>query len=376
MKQNNFINLLKVDFKKGIKAISFMVIIGLLCYIVPVLIMEKDEGTTNIDFLITLLIISCYIIPIIQNSYKMNKRKADRVYALPISTKMLAHAKLIMGLLEIIISYTFLYILGFIVVACKQPNFMLHYYVPLYFIILLFAIILYVFNFFISSRANTIFDAILLVALWSFVFLIIVNVINQFIDLAVFYSKKPVDKLGVKAIPFYPIVICGNFYNDWIVSKVDEYNFNRYSYASDNLFREMNPFYFIFYSILGIGSYLGIYFLSAKDRGETVEEVSNGIFGYQPLMAVYLFYFVMYSVKTSQYALIAVGIAMYLVLDVIHKRKFKISKCSLITMGITILVGVILGVILHKTIYPIEVEAFIRESWSSYRHIETWRNYM
>lgn len=364
MKQNSFISLLKVDFKKSIKAISFMVIIGLLCFIVPLLTMRKDESTSNIGLLITLLVISCYIIPIIQNSYKMNKRKADRVYALPISMRMLAHAKLIMGLLEIIISYTFLYVFGFIVVACKQPNFMLHYYVPLYFIILLFAIILYVFNFFISSRANTIFDAILLVVLWSFVFLVIVNVINQFVDLAVYYSKRPVDKLGVEAIPFYPFIRYGNFYSAWITSKVDEYGIIRY--ASDNPFKEINLFYFIFYPILGIGSYLGIYFLSTKDRGETVEEISSGVFGYQPLMAVYLFYFVVFSVRTSQYVLIAVGIAMYLVLDVIHKRKFKISKSSLITMGITILVGVILGVILHETLYPKELASYVETEMNAF----------
>ena len=83
-------------------------------------------------------------------------------------------------------------------------------------------------------------------------------------------------------------------------------------------------------------------------------------------MAVYLFYFVVFSVRTSQYVLIAVGIAMYLVLDVIHKRKFKISKSSLITMGITILVGVILGVILHETLYPKELASYVETEANAY----------
>lgn len=354
MKQNNFINLLKVDLKKSIKVIGFMVTIGLLCFIVPLLTMQKDESTTNIGLLIALLVVSCYVIPIMQNSYKMNKRKADRVYALPISTRMIAQEKLIIGLVEIIISYTFLYVFGFMIIVYKQPNFILCYYFPLYFIILMFAIILYLFNFFISSRANAIFDAILLVALWSFVFVTIAYFVTQLIDLVIYFYPSEVKKIGVECIPIYPFIEYGNFYSNWITSKVDKYGVALYT--SDNPFQEITLFYFIFYPVLGVGSYLGIYFLSTKDRGETAEEISSGIFGYQPLMTIYLLYFTTLSLTTSQYALFAIGIATYLVLDVIHQRKFKLGKNSLIIMGITILVGVLLGVLFHETIFSKKME--------------------
>lgn len=353
MKQNNFIHLCNVECKKSIKTIAFTILIGLLCYIIPLLSMKENSETTNIGLLIVILAISCYIIPIIQNGYKMNKRKVDRVYALPISKRVLAHAKMVMGLLEIIISYTILYWFGFIVVVIKQPQFQFRYYIPLYFIILLFAIIVYIFNFFISSRANTIFDAILLVILWSFVFLVIANLIQLFIEFFAIFSSdgfEKVDKLDVQCIPIFPFVEYGNFYNDWIVSRITDYRVTLY-YTTDNPFQAIGIFSFIFYPILGVISYLGLYIMSSKDKGEMAEEITSGIFGYQPLMALYLLYIVILSVVELQYILFAIGITMYLVLDVIHQRKFKMNKNSLVIMVVTVMIGIVLGIFFRETVF-------------------------
>lgn len=350
MKQNSVIQLCKVEFKKCVKTIVFMIVIGLLCYIVPLLSMNKDAKETNIGVWIALVVGSCYIIPIIQNSYKMNKRKIDRVYALPISKRTLVHVKFITGLLEIIISYTIIYWFGFLLVAIKQPHFVLQYYVPLYGVVCLFVILIYTFYYFISSRANTIFDAILLVILWTSVFIVIANLVYMSAECfanmrsTTFVVKNKIDR---ECIPFYPFIEFGNFYNNWILSKTIPYSVELYT--SDQLFANVNLFYIVFYPILGVVSYLGIFFFSSKDKGEYAEEITNGIFGYQPLMILYLFFITVSSVNQikTQYVLLAIGIAVYLILDVIHKRRFKIDKRTFLIMGITLLAGIGCGFVFH-----------------------------
>lgn len=353
MKNSNFLSLFKADFKKSIKTIGFITIVGLLCFIVPLNFMEKDSRTTNIGLLITFVAILCYIIPIIQNNYKMNKRKVERIFALPVSKRAIANVKLLIGLLEIIITYTFLYILGFIVVGIRQPHFSLQYYIPLYFFILFFTIILYVLNFFLISRANNIFDAIVLLALWTFSIYIFASFIE---DIEVFarnlnhntgFYIPVLGEINIKEyfLPFSPFVKFGNFYNYWIVGYE---KISYVSFESDNPFRELSTMYYILYPILGIASYLGIFLYTPKNKGENAEEITNGVFGYFPMMILYLFRLISLSVgEKINFGLVAVSIAMFLILELIHQRKFKITKLFLIAMVITVIIGLIYGKILY-----------------------------
>lgn len=344
MKNSNFINLFRNDFKRSIKSMGFITIIGLLCFIVPLNLMRPKSTTSNIGILITFVVILCYVIPIIQNSYKMNKRKVDRIFSLPVSRRAIANVKLLIGLLEILITYTFLYILGFVVVAIRQPQFVLHHYVPLYFLILFFTIILYILNFFITSRANNIFDAIVLLALWSFSIYICSSFVD---DIRIFIknlNNKETNLYAIQAyfVPFSPFINCGNFYNYLIIE--NEYSF----YESSNPFKELSIMYYTVYPILGMISYLGVYFYSPKDKGENAEEITNGVFGYFPMMILYLFRLVSLSVDVKiNLSLVCVSVAMFLILELIHQRKFKITKLSLITMVITVILGLIYGKILY-----------------------------
>lgn len=350
MKNSNFLSLFKADFKKSIKTIGFITIVGLLCFIVPLNFMVKESRTTNIGLLITFVAILCYIIPIVQNNYKMNKRKVERIFALPVSKRAIANVKLLIGLLEIIITYTFLYILGFIVVAIRQPQFSLQYYIPLYFFILFFTIILYVLNFFLTSRANNIFDAIVLLALWTFS----IYIVSSFIEDIEYLTRTLNHNTGFSpyvfsikddCVPFSPFIKFGNFYNYWIVGYE---KINYVSFESDNPFKELSIMYYTLYPILGIASYLGIFLYTPKNKGENAEEITNGVFGYFPMMILYLFRLISLSVGSKiNFGLVAVSIAMFLILELIHQRKFKITKLFLITMVITVIIGLIYGKILY-----------------------------
>lgn len=334
MKTNNFFNFFKAECKKSIKAMVFLALVGVLIYIVPLSFLQKNAGTTDIGNLLFFVAALCYILPILQNGYKMNKRKVDRVLALPVSKRAIVNVKLLIGLLEILIIYTFLYVLGWGIVAITQPQFVLQYYIPLYFFIAFYSVILYVFNFFITSRANNTFDACVLLILWTFSIYALVNTSDMICSK--WNMECKVEMGGF--VPFAPFVGFGNFYNRWITNRVPSW------FETNHPFHELNILYYTFLPILGLASYLGIYFTAPKDKGECAEEITNGVFGYVPMMVLYLFVLNVLCAGEIFY-LIPIGIAMFLVLEFIHQRKFKITKGMLILMMITAVLGFVVGIL-------------------------------
>ena len=166
----------------------YMGVVGFVCYIIhiyqliiPLFSMEPNihTKTTNVGLIITLFALACYIIPIFMNAYRYNKKLANRNYSCPISRFALFNVNYLVGLINIITFYTVFYFLGMLIVAIKLPAYAIVYYIPLYFVILLIGICVYTLNYFIASRANTVIDAVIFIIMYTFVFSMIVGVVQD-----------------------------------------------------------------------------------------------------------------------------------------------------------------------------------------------------
>ena len=75
MKNSTFFRYFKYEYKRKLKTLALMFTIGLLIYIIPLLNASDEKlRTTNVGIIITMLGFLCYIVPLIQNSYRMDKK--------------------------------------------------------------------------------------------------------------------------------------------------------------------------------------------------------------------------------------------------------------------------------------------------------------
>lgn len=343
MKSNNFLNFFKLSLKRSIKPFVIILAMQLIFYIGPILILQRPS-TTQVGLIIAALVILCYIVPVVQNSYLMNKKSVDTYYAMPISRRALMNTKLLTGLIVTIVSYTIVYYLGVMIMAIKFPEMLLINYIPLYFITVILGISIYVFNFFIASRANTMADAAFFIILYTFgLWLVILTIMTPLEEL----NLKWLESFEYESyILFAPFIEVGNYFNDLIISPL-----------KSSLFMSPSPSIpaAVVTVVLGCLGLVGLELLAPKKQAEQAEEISNDIFGYKVLTPMYFLCMIIVFLNPmfSSASIFYVGISIitYLVLNIIRYRKFKLPVKSYIILGGAFITGIIINILLYVTIY-------------------------
>ena len=345
----------KYEYSKNLKMLLYMGVVGFVCYIIPLFSMEPNihTKTTNVGLIITLFALACYIIPIFMNAYRYNKKLANRNYSCPISRFALFNVNYLVGLINIITFYTVFYFLGMLIVAIKLPAYAIVYYIPLYFVILLIGICVYTLNYFIASRANTVIDAVIFIIMYTFVFSMIVGVVQDLFPASY--------KVNEKFITFSEFAQWGDAYNKCIATN------KSLMIVDDSIIT------FVVLPIVAITSYVLLMIMAKKESAENASEISNSYFGYRVLNPVYMTCAIALCIYTYSFnkniltLLILIGIftVLYLALNFIYYRKFKLPMKEWIIYGATIVVWVISALIMvnnksEGTVYVLQLLRHLR----------------
>lgn len=333
MKNSTFFRYFKYEYKRKLKTLALMFTIGLLIYIIPLLNASDEKlRTTNVGIIITMLGFLCYIVPLIQNSYRMDKKVSYRNYSSPISRRSLLNVHYIIGLLNIISFYTITYFIGMLIVGITQEHFYINYYIPLYFVTLLVGICLYTINYFIVTKCNTSFDAIAILFLYMIVLTLFLSVIALLF------------KIDINSTDYFlitPLIQNGNYYNNLIVrgnTVIGIYPVRKYFVNKIMTF--------IILPVLAVASYVLMFIFAKNDNSETAEELTTSYFGYKIITPiVFGCYFSLTSTFSFSQNLIFVniGIILYVVYCLLKYRKLKITKLDIIIFGIVLFIGYIIG---------------------------------
>lgn len=336
---------LKYNYKRMFMPFVFLTIIGIVFYALPIFLNSSGYnggsylgGVSNITTLLVYLIIVAIFIPVYEFAPLKNSRGADLYYSLPLNKKRLYLQFYLKGLIEIVLSYIIVFLLGLIGVAIKGYPVEFIYYIPLFFSLLLGAALYYTFNAFIFSKANRTIDGI--------IFIIIYLVIPIMIYLFVLHFAFVVFKTDFAyylidaVMPISPLYIFGDYFTILIEKRTVSDQFN-------------TAFVFaLIWALVSIASGLLMILYTKTNKPEKVQSKSDSWFGYKVFIPMLLYTSISTTMDlrySSGFSFILTFIFMVIAYIgyVIYERKFKISVMSLIVLGSTTLLGILTAIILH-----------------------------
>lgn len=270
-----------------------------------------------------MMILLCFLVPVLNFSFKMSKRGVDAFYALPLKKEKLYFVKAMVGLLQVVVPYTIAYWAGFFVLLFRQGNpYVIGWYVPLYFGELLFAVCLYGINVFLFTRANRTEDGVVFMLAYIMLGYFVVSLIEAFVP---------------KGIPFY-IAECFYTFGGQI----------RFEEIMGDLIRgydaiNITPWMFIYPIVLAAIAYFLLFFNLRYERGENAEQPSDSWFGYRFLIPAYL----ALAIAMSDLDLLTLCVYFLggVTALVVYRRKIKFSWKYWLLLAVGIVVGVAIAII-------------------------------
>lgn len=333
------IKYLKHNYEEIVKVSLLLSLIGILVYAFPILIEGNQyyKGISNLTSLNYYVVAISILIPIYNFSVLKTKKGADFYYSLPVDKKTLNFQFYIKGLIEIILAFVFVYIIGFISVLIKGFDFKLLNYLPLLLIYIIIIAFYYSFNCFLFSKANTTIDGVAFILLQTILFYLFWGFLSE-----IFYNN--IENINMftntaSKFPFYPIF----YVSDIFTARIEMFALN--SYILDNLLSAL--FWII---ISGLFLYL-LFFQTKNQRPEEVSEVSNSWFGYKlfiPLLSFFLLFtllagnFIIYSIIIS-----VIFMFLNIVSYSLYQRKLKISLKYIITSFAVPILAVLIKAIIY-----------------------------
>ncbi len=335
------------EIKKNLSAILIITGICTLIYTLTVSTMEMSytytyetwQGqmvtNTNIyepafSLIASALGILCFFIPTLVFSFKMDKRAVDCYYALPLKKEKLYLAKTLLGLVMIILPFTVAYWVGFLALSLREGNpYYMGYYVPAYFGMLLFAVMLFGFNSFIFTRANKAGDGVAFMVVYAWLFAYVALCICEIFEIK-FTGELSYALLSL-ASPAGMI---------WFDVNMGSLITGSTSFSGIT----WSAWQFITPILMGVGGYFGLFFGVRYEKAENAEQVSDSWFGYKVLIPLItaLGLGLIGELHILVLAIIAVS---NVIATVMHKRSFKLELWDWIRMGIGLFAGVILALI-------------------------------
>ncbi|MBR3879175.1 MAG: hypothetical protein IKJ24_03525 [Clostridia bacterium] len=291
--------------------------------------------TASLESVATVLGILCFLIPILELSGFKNRRNLDTLYFFPIRRERMALAHYLSGLVQIFVIYTVSFVALWLTLVFKTDCFSLEY-MPLYYILSLLAgLVIYSIACFIFGEANTGADGILFLALWTFAAYILmytvrIYVLRELLRETQLWPYESIADWGPLYAPINNLTV--------IFQNLIETNRQRdpYSYTNSYAARYLSQAYmFAVWAALGLAAAFGFFYRFKRKDAHLAGEISNSIFGYKILIPLYGYsLLLMYSdldiMTIIVFALMLTGYFFY-------RRSFKIKKSDIIIIACGIL---------------------------------------
>jgi len=226
------------------------------------------------------LCILIFVIPVMEFSFFKKRINLDCAYSLPISRRSMGMVHYLTGLITLLGTFTASYLLNFIIILTRGAD---HYnlspMITHYFLCVLYGSALYSVLVFVFNEANTKGDGIWFMILYTFVFVLIVDVV-----LSIVWNNGLIEDINwhlYNDIPFAftpwaPIV----YITEYFEQCVEKEHFTTFPYFHANIYAT------IFWIALGIASTIGFVLSFGKRRMEKTEDISDSFFGFRTLIPI------------------------------------------------------------------------------------------
>ena len=332
-----------------LRTVVFTVLALLMCLTAVNSSISSDYDfykTASLESVATVLGILCFLIPILELSGFKNRRNLDTLYFFPIRRERMALAHYLSGLVQILIVYTVSFVSLWLTLLVKTNCFSLEY-MPLYYVLSLLAgLVMYSIACFIFSEANTDADGILFIALWMFVAYIVmytvrIYVIRELLRDTQFWPYESIAEWGPLYAPINNLTV---IFQDLVEANRQK---DPYSYTGSYAARYLSQAYmFAVWGVIGVAAAFGFFARFKRKDAHLAGEISSSIFGYKLLIPLYGYsLLLMYSdldiMTIIVFALMLTGYFFY-------RRSFKIKKSDIIFIVCGI-IPLILSIMLNTT---------------------------
>lgn len=338
------------------KRMLFILIVSIICWLLAVVTVHTNDfvknyyvsedvlkpGPTNSPFTFITIIacILCTLIPVIEFSFKMQKISIDQMYSLPIKREKLFLSKYIVGLIEILIPITVIFIDAFIIVIYSEHLFDLRYFLPYYLTLIGLIIVLYSTITFFYTRGNTIIDGIMNILFITCFFVAIAGVFGE----VIFYQNEYI--IENCYFTYSPLSIITSLFNSKLYEKaLLEINPKFYGLYDIGI-KQIVPLFIMV--IVGIVSFILFLVLNKKDKAENSMQISNSWFSYRVMIPAYVsMIIILLSAKITieNYIFIIIG---GFIFYVIYRRSIKLQKSDYITFVTCLILSIIIGAIFKE----------------------------
>ncbi len=316
-------NYFKYIFKKSQPRLFICIVIALLITVstVDVFIYDYDGyHSANVSFgwISVILGVLCFLTPILELEPFKNRRNIDALFSLPVSRLKMGIAHYMNGIVHIVSVFTLCSAYTFIYLLSKGSELNAVKFIPYYFLSLLFGIFLYSFVSFVFYQGNTVADGTIFILSCSFIFMLFASALN---------TLKAFDNTNIDSGPysaFGPITGLAYGYTRLIEKESAEYYFNTQRYIS-----------FAFWTVIGILSILGFLYAFANKKAEDVGEISNTIFGYKVLIPAYS-YLLLFISEDFNITHLLIILAAY-VAFIIYRRTIRLRRSDYICLAASII---------------------------------------
>ncbi|MBO5870256.1 MAG: hypothetical protein J6Q89_05845 [Clostridia bacterium] len=229
---------------------------------------------------VVLLVIMCYVVPVWMFAFTKKRRNLDCCYSLPISKRGFGMTNYLVGLVLVFIPFLLSYIQNLIIYASISfemfKNLDFSVLTTHFLICILMGLILYTLFVFVFNEANTVLDGCIFIIAYSVIgFFILLSVSNVFnFNLYDYYVLK-LD--GECAIPFA-------YFGELLSNYETTVERGVMSHITNAWADKGAKFWFIFWTIVGILSFVGFVLGLNNKKAEQTEDISTSVFGYKTLI--------------------------------------------------------------------------------------------
>lgn len=320
----------RYELKNNILPILIFSIFATLYCVMSLFTFTYESGAYKLmQNVIAVFSILCFIVPILCFKFKMNKRSVDEFYSLPISREKLYLVKSLVGLCMVFIPYTVSFFMCAIIMVARSGASDALMGIPLYFLSLPCAALLFGINAFAFTRANKVIDGIVFISFFSLAFM----------SLVVFFAQT---------FPLPSDALNGIYY--WTPSGPLNFVIMEFGLAASGDGWTMPHFSaligVIVMVLVGVACWFGLFFVQRFEKAENAEQISTSWFGYKVFIPFYLCTLISVMPMMSELIILYVMIIMGMfALNIYYRRSFRLPLRDLLALLIAICVGFGIGFI-------------------------------
>lgn len=334
------------ELKKSLFLIGCLTIIASAWYLVTLIDAESVLSLASLGIISSIGGLLAFGLPFYVFSYKMKKRSVDLFYALPLSHTKILVVKFLVGLIIVFIPYTVAYWLGLLVIAPRAGGLNLNivYFIPQFFASIIPIYLIYAISSFCYTRANRRRDGQALAVLWFFAVALVLLILMRLT------AGAPIDDEVPEPISLARIYyILPNFFFpssplNHVTTVFQAMILGTYNPGYETIVLVNMIVGYVFVTLWGAGSTVGIILLEKKSKAENIEQITESWFGYKTVIPVYTSCLVSLCVGipyVSFILIILVLIGMY-ILSASYRRTVKIGWQQFAVLGGSVIAGIIL----------------------------------